>query len=474
METIPELNILVVEDNPADLYLLKKMLNATSLKIHNLYATDRIGQACDLLATESIDLTLLDLSLPDSFGINSFLGIRDIAQKIPVIILTGNADTGTALEALKQGAQDYLVKGEFNGNLLSKSIQYSMERKHNLETLQESNDRFNMVTKATNDAIWDWDLQTNQILLVGDTYQKLFGFEVRHCISPKDLWEKSLHPEDKDRVLNKLKRTIKEAKTHLWEDEYRLQKADGMYAYVRDRAYILYNSVRQPIRVIGAIQDVTDKKKAAEIILSQQQYTAEAVLMAQERERTVIGEELHDNINQILSAAKLFLEVASHEPDKTMEFLDRGKMHVLTAIDEIRKLSKKLVAGNVEGMGLRPSIDHLVADLKAVKKVGITLDADDIDENQLSVSQKITIFRIIQEQLNNIVKHAQATHVNIRLGSSEGKVSLQIEDNGRGFDMKARKTGVGLSNMLNRVRLYNGKIDIDTSPGHGCRLSVVL
>jgi two-component system sensor histidine kinase UhpB len=474
METIPELNILVVEDNPADLYLLKKMLNGSALKIHHIYSTDRIGMANDLLATENIDLTLLDLSLPDSFGINSFLGIRDIAQKIPVIILTGNADTSTALEALKQGAQDYLVKGEFNGNLLSKSIQYSMERKHNLETLQESNERFNMVAKATNDAIWDWDLQTDKILLVGDTYQRLFGYVTLHSINPKELWSKSIHPEDRDRVIEKLTRTIKEAKSHLWEDEYRLKKADDTYAYVRDRAYIMYNAAQQPVRVIGAIADITEKRKAAELILNQQQYTAEAVLMAQERERTALGEELHDNINQILSAAKLFLEVAAHEPDKTPEFLERGKNHVLTAIDEIRKLSKKLVAGNVEGMGLRPSIDHLIADLKVVQKVDISLEIDDIDESELSVSQKITIFRIIQEQLNNILKHANAKHVNIRLKSDEGHVHLHINDDGRGFDMKARKKGVGLSNMLNRVRLYNGKIDIDAAPGKGCRLNVVL
>jgi signal transduction histidine kinase len=243
---------------------------------------------------------------------------------------------------------------------------------------------------------------------------------------------------------------------------------------VRDRAYIMYNAAQQPVRVIGAIADITEKKKAAELILNQQQYTAEAVLMAQERERTALGEELHDNINQILSAAKLFLEVAAHEPDKTPEFLERGKNHVLTAIEEIRKLSKKLVAGNVEGMGLRPSIDHLIADLKVVQKVDISLEIDDIDESELSVSQKITIFRIIQEQLNNILKHANAQHVNIRLKSDEGHVHLHINDDGRGFDMKARKKGVGLSNMLNRVRLYNGKIDIDAAPGKGCRLNVVL
>src|SRR6266850_7664632 len=125
MQSTDLLNILVVEDNPADLFLLRKMLKSAPFKIDNLYSTDRILQACEVLSTQTVHLTLLDLSLPDSFGLNSFLGIKDLAQKIPVIILTGMADTKVALEALKEGAQDYLVKGEFNENLLLKSIQYS-------------------------------------------------------------------------------------------------------------------------------------------------------------------------------------------------------------------------------------------------------------------------------------------------------------------------------------------------------------
>ena len=168
-------SILTVEDNPSDLFLIERMLGQSSLGIARLYSTDRIRRAYEILQSEEINLVLLDLTLPDSFGINSFLQLKPAVQKIPVIILTGLSDTNLAVEAIKEGAQDYLVKGEFSEGLLTKSIQYSIERKRTLENLRESNERFNTVVKATNDAIWDWNLLTNEVFLVGDAYKHLFG-----------------------------------------------------------------------------------------------------------------------------------------------------------------------------------------------------------------------------------------------------------------------------------------------------------
>jgi len=126
-------SILTVEDNPSDLFLIERMLRQSSLGIVRLYSTDRIRRAYEILQSEEINLVLLDLTLPDSFGINSFLQLKPAVQKIPVIILTGLSDTNLAVEAIKEGAQDYLVKGEFSEGLLTKSIQYSVERKRTLE-----------------------------------------------------------------------------------------------------------------------------------------------------------------------------------------------------------------------------------------------------------------------------------------------------------------------------------------------------
>jgi two-component system sensor histidine kinase UhpB len=109
-----------------------------------------------------------------------------------------------------------------------------------------------------------------------------------------------------------------------------------------------------------------------------------------------------------------------------------------------------------------------------VKKMKIRLTISGVDENALLPEQKINVYRIIQEQLNNILKHAQASSVSIELNKQLEQIRLRVEDDGRGFDPRMRRDGVGISNIMSRAELYNGKVEIDSSPGKGCRLEVIL
>ena len=597
------LTILTVEDNPSDLFLLEHMIRSSGLAIHRLYSTDRIREAYSLLAGEEIHVVLLDLTLPDSFGIHSFIHLKPVVQKIPVIILTGMSDTNVALEAIKEGAQDYLVKGELTESLLAKAIQYSMERKRNLENLRVSNERFNTVVKATNDAIWDWDIAANKVFMVGDTYKQLFGYDFVNADLSGDLWESIIHPEDRERVVGKLWNIIREGVLSKWEDEYRLRRSNGDYAYVHDRGHIIYSSEHRPVRMIGAIQDITSRKRSEEIILAseekyrqifyknpyptwifdldslrivevndaalekygfeknefyrmtvrdlhppgegdqflesiknpaamaggerrlwhhsnkwrtnmiveitshlidyfgkicmqviindvtervrlekelalqqrlKQQQITEVVLGAQERERFELGQELHDNINQILATSKLYLDVAIEEREPRIELLVKSRNNISMAIEEIRRLSKELITPSLNDLGLVQSIQELIRSIQMVKKMKIRLAISGIDENALQPEQKINVYRIIQEQLNNILKHAQASSVVIELNKEEAQIRLLVADDGRGFDPRLRRDGVGISNIMSRAELYNGRVEIDSSPGKGCRLEVIL
>ena len=597
------LTILTVEDNPSDLFLLEHMLKSSGLAVGQLYSAVCIRDAYALLIAKEIDVVLLDLTLPDSFGLHTFIYLKPVVQRIPVIILTGLSDTNVALEAIKEGAQDYLVKGELTEGLLSKAIQYSMERKRTLENLRVSNERFNTVVKATNDAIWDWDIVTDKVFMVGDTYKQLFGYDIVNAYPPGNLWESIIHPQDKERVLGKLSALIQEGTAIKWEDEYRLKKSNGEYAYVHDRGYIIYSGDQRPIRMIGAIQDISVRKRSEEIILAseekyrqifyknpyptwifdldslrivevndaamekygfdksefyqltmrdlhiegeaevfletikhsgavtpserrlwhhrnksgvliiveitshridyfgklcmqviindvtervrlekelalqqrlKQQQITEVVLGAQERERFELGQELHDNINQILATSKLYLDVAIEEREPRIELLAKSRNNISMAIEEIRRLSKELITPSLNDLGLVQSIKELIRSIQMVKKMKIRLTISGVDENALLPEQKINVYRIIQEQLNNILKHAQASSVSIELNKQREQIRLRVEDDGRGFDPRMRRDGVGISNIMSRAELYNGKVEIDSSPGKGCRLEVIL
>jgi two-component system sensor histidine kinase UhpB len=476
------LTILTIEDNPSDLFLLEHMLRASGLSLDRLYSTDRIREAYSLLSLQEIDVVLLDLTLPDSYGLHSFLYLKPVVQKIPVIILTGLSDTNVALEAIKEGAQDYLVKGELTESLLAKAIQYSLERKRTLEHLRVSNDRFNTVVKATNDAIWDWDIVTNRVFLVGDTYRRLFGYDLVDAYTTEDFRASIIHPEDRERVMAKLSGIICEGVHSKWDDEYRLRKSNGEYAHVHDRGYIIYSAQQRPVRMIGAIQDITLRKRAEEIVVKEiafqqrlkQQQITEVVLGAQERERFELGQELHDNINQILATSKLYLDVAIEERDPRMELLVKSRNNIAMAMEEIRRLSKELITPSLNDLGLVQSIQELVRSIQVAGKLKIRLAMSGVDENVLLPEQKITIYRIIQEQLNNILKHAEASGVTIELSREEEQIRLLVADDGKGFDPRTRRNGVGISNIISRAELYNGRVEIVSSPGKGCRLEVIL
>ena len=233
---------------------------------------------------------------------------------------------------------------------------------------------------------------------------------------------------------------------------------------------------RVSVQVI--INDVTErvrleKELALQQKLKQQQIT-EVVLGAQERERFELGQELHDNINQILATSKLYLDVAIEEREPRIELLDKSRKNISMAIEEIRKLSKELITPTLNDLGLIQSIKELIRSILTVKKMKIRLNISGLDESTLLPEQKINVYRIIQEQLNNILKHAQASTVIIELNKENEQISLLVKDDGKGFDPRVRRNGVGISNIISRAELYNGKVEIDSAPGKGCRLEVIL
>ncbi|HEX4957179.1 MAG TPA: response regulator, partial [Lacibacter sp.] len=155
--------VLVIEDNPGDQFLLAEQLRTVITERDLIYMTDSLSGATELLNQVVPDIILLDLSLPDSTGIETFEHINQLCPVTPIVILSGLEDTNLAIQAITLGAQDYLQKGDFDENLLSRSIRYSIERKRTLEELKASVERYTLVSKATNDMVWDWDLQTNTV-----------------------------------------------------------------------------------------------------------------------------------------------------------------------------------------------------------------------------------------------------------------------------------------------------------------------
>jgi two-component system sensor histidine kinase UhpB len=468
IETCEDFNLLLIEDNPADAFFVKGMLLDSPFNISNIYEADRLEKGCDFLKKGNIDLTLLDLSLPDSSGLDSLFSILHTAEKIPVIILTGFDDTNIALEAIKAGAQDYLIKGEFNKNLLQKTIQYSIERKKQEEKIKESEEKYRQIFQNSPYPSWIYDRDTLQILEVNEAAIYKYGYSYDEFLK---LTLKDIRPsEDVPELIKTLGDIRGEGK--LW----RHQKKNGDIMIVEVTFY--------PVMYLGKtamqaqINDVTEKKQLEAQLdrqqkLRQQQIT-KAVLVAGERERKHIGEELHDNINQVLATVKLYLDlcVAGHE--KKEELIEKSSKNIQATIDEIRKLSKNLISPDQETGSLSELLGDLIGDIRFASSIQFNLDIDDLEEERIEEDLKIALYRIVQEQLNNILKYAEARVVNIYIKSEDEKLALIITDDGKGFDLSAVRSGIGIINVTNRAEAFNGKVEIDTAPGQGCILKVIF
>jgi signal transduction histidine kinase len=248
---------------------------------------------------------------------------------------------------------------------------------------------------------------------------------------------------------------------------------------------LLRNHLGEPEKVIGVVHDITNQKQAEEQLRQQaarmleekinhQRQIARATINTQEKERSEIGKELHDNVNQILASAKLFLSSPFLEGEEREKFTNKAAEHIHVAIEEIRKLSKSLVSPSAADLGIIETINDMIGDIKWAQKIEVYFNHLGIDERKLDNGLKLTIYRIVQEQMNNILKYADASKIGITIKQEGKKLILTITDNGKGFDLGRKRKGIGLSNIVNRADVFNGKVDIKTAPGQGCVLKVVF
>ncbi|MEJ7821291.1 MAG: response regulator, partial [Chitinophagaceae bacterium] len=217
-----EISILIIEDNPGDQVLLIENLKNTNLFIKTIKTADNLAAGISYLSKQGVDLIFLDLFLPDSSGLDSFSELIKLNPKLPVVIYSGLTDTEMAIKAITLGAQDFLIKGEFTTNLLEKTVRYSIERKHNSDALEESNAKYNLISKATHDMVWDWNLVTGEVIRNTEGWKKIFRTDKKINIGTKEDWRAKMHPDDLEKANRVFDEIINSQTKELYEMELRI------------------------------------------------------------------------------------------------------------------------------------------------------------------------------------------------------------------------------------------------------------
>lgn len=226
------------------------------------------------------------------------------------------------------------------------------------------------------------------------------------------------------------------------------------------------------------IRDISERKNFERQLIAQQKAAAREItataLDAQEKERNIIGQELHDNINQILVGTRLLLQLTITNPEKNKQLIEKSIDSLGDVIEENRKLAHNMVTPNTEDESIAGLLKMLTENMFFIMAPQLQVKLESQEDLALTNNQKLTLYRIAQEQCTNIIKHANATKVAIRLSEKNGCACMTIEDNGQGMDAGKKPNGIGLRNINSRLSIYNGSSEIITAAGKGFKLIVYL
>jgi two-component system sensor histidine kinase UhpB len=474
---INKIKILHLEDLRSDAELVERELKKGNIQYEKI-VVDNKTDYINALKKFSPDIIISDHSLPSFNSVEALKIVKEAGLNIPFILVTATMSEEYVVDMMKQGISDYVLKDRLKrlptavNNALEKNLA-ERERQKFLEQVIASEAFMKEAQRLANLGSFEADFKNN-IVKWSDELYKILGYEVGEVEASFDNLLKRVHPEDVPLLKESTEHTIKNL--DFIHRQYRLKMKDNSIRYIDSELFVERDKAKNAIGVKGFNQDITvrillEKKLTEEKIKSQQEIT-DAVITAQEKERAFLGEELHDNINQILATSKLYMEVALADNSLRKDLMTDSRIFLMNAMEEIRKLSKSLLPPSLGGTTLSEALNELIENIRQLNKIQFIKEWEIIDESLVDEKLSLAIFRIVQEQLNNIFKHAKAKTVTICLKQSFENLQLKIKDDGIGFDIAEKRNGIGLKNIVSRTDLFNGKMSIDSQPGKGCLLEV--
>ncbi|MGV3530343.1 MAG: MEDS domain-containing protein [Flavisolibacter sp.] len=263
-----------------------------------------------------------------------------------------------------------------------------------------------------------------------------------------------------------------------FETRYDLENESFLWYHVR--LLPIPHDDKEIFGFVLACTDITQRKQLESQLererMEKQREITNAVITAEENERQEIGRELHDNIQQILVSARLFLSMINKKDisDSGYSFLQQSNQMILSAFNEIRNLSHSMITPFIEETTMKEAIEKLIFNTTTASGIEISMEAIGMEEEKLPEKLRLSIYRIIQEQFSNILKYAKASTALLKIVQDNEKLTLTIKDNGIGFDTTKKASGIGLMNIKARASLFNGEVAIRSSPGQGFELYVIM
>jgi len=343
-------------------------------------------------------------------------------------------------------------------------------RKLKERQIEEQRQKLEKAQEIAKLGYWEYDIKENTGYW-SDSMYKLFGLD-KATYDPPTLEKYSalVHPEDQPK-LNDTLQLHRAVDKH--EQMLRIIKPDGNTIYVNNIYSIIKSDNGEITKLSGVSQDITEKVVLEKRLDNEKdllkRYITRAVIEAQEKERAKLSRDLHDNVNQVLTTVKLYMEMSLSNEFNTQDLQQKSIQYITDCINEIRSVSRSLSAPTLGGMNFKESIEDLIKSITETNQLKIKLKVTGFGakSDNVPTDLHLGIYRILQEQLTNILRHAQAKHVRIDIIKEPHLITLRIEDDGKGFDTKAKRKGIGITNMTTRAEALNGQLYIQSELGKG-------
>ena len=251
--------VLLVEDIESEAKLVFKHLKRVSDWRFSVEHFERLDAAIKSASENKYDVILLDLNLPDCAGIEVCQRMLRVSQQVPVIVLTNQNSIELGTKAMREGAQDYLIKREVDGPLLGRSIRYAIERAKGEAALRESEQRYALAAAGANDGIWDWDLQTNEVYFSA-RWKAILGYRENEFADRIDEWFDRIDPRDRSVFDDALNQHLQQRSPY-FECESRINARGDEQRWVLCRGLAVRDGGGQPVRIAGSMTDITRRKQ---------------------------------------------------------------------------------------------------------------------------------------------------------------------------------------------------------------------
>jgi PAS domain S-box-containing protein len=488
--------ILLVEDNPGDAELIGIALERGGG--FELEVCGRLSDTLERLSRNGVDLVLLDLGLPDSEGLETFLRVNERAPYLPIVVLTGSEDDALALQSVREGAQDYLVKG-VSSNMLLKSLRYALERKRGQEALRLSQAQLAEAQRVAHVGSFVWDIGDSSPQWSEELY-RIFGLDPSVASTPSSI-DTMIHPDDRAEARRVMDEAMATARPFTLQN--RIVRPDGEVRVLDTRGEVLTDVTGKPTRLLGVSQDITEWKRAEDVLRERERELRAArdqAIQASESKSQFLANMSHEirtPMNGVLGMAHLLMEGETDPQKRTyLRALKESGHNLLAIINDILDFSK-VEAGQLELERIEVDLPELVDTAVALfasqaKEKGLELDCAVEPDVPLTVlGDPVRVRQVLINLLSNAVKFTDAGRVavsvrragadNIRFEVTDTGIGIQPADHERILDPFGQAdssttrrfggTGLGIPICRQLVSLMDGSFDYMSKVGEGSTFS---